>query len=84
DLAAAAAQWIRRVIAARRLGSIELVGPAPCPVERLKQRWRWHLVVKAGDTQQLSRLLTYFTRRFPIPGRAQARATADRDPVTLL
>ncbi|MGQ0538301.1 MAG: replication restart helicase PriA, partial [Gemmatimonadaceae bacterium] len=42
DLAAAAAQWIRRVIAARRLGSIELVGPAPCPVERLKQRWRWH------------------------------------------
>ena len=84
DLAIAAVDWLRRLAQSKQLGTISLVGPAPCPVERIKRRWRWHVVIKAGDPSELSRLLTYFAQRFPVPARSQSRASIDRDPVTLL
>ena len=28
---------------------VELRGPAPCPLPRLKDRYRWHLLLKGGD-----------------------------------
>ena len=84
DLAIAAVDWLRRLTEARELRTITLVGPAPCPVERIKQRWRWHVVIKATDASELSRLLTYFATRFPVPAKAQSRVSIDRDPVTLL
>ena len=39
----------------RRLGlpGVELIGPAPCPHERLRGRWRWHLIVRAEDPYPL-------------------------------
>ncbi|MGH7714172.1 MAG: replication restart helicase PriA, partial [Gemmatimonadaceae bacterium] len=84
DLALAAVDWLRRLADSKKLGSVAFVGPAPCPIERIKQRWRWHVVIKAGDSNELSRLLTYFAQRFPVPARAQARASIDRDPVSIL
>ncbi len=84
DLAAAAVDWLRRLAESKQLGTITLVGPAPCPVERIKRRWRWHVVIKGSDPREVSRLLTYFAQRFPVPARSRARASIDRDPVTLL
>jgi primosomal protein N' (replication factor Y) len=84
DLAIAAVDWLRRLIEAKGLTTISFVGPAPCPVERIKKRWRWHVVIKATDASELSRLLAYFAQRFPVPAKAQSRVSIDRDPVTLL
>jgi primosomal protein N' (replication factor Y) len=30
-------------------GAADVLGPAPCAVARVKDRWRWHCVVKAAD-----------------------------------
>jgi primosomal protein N' (replication factor Y) (superfamily II helicase) len=68
----------------RELRGLVFLGPAPCPVERIKRRWRWHIVIKGSDPSELSRLLTYFSQRFPVPARDGGRASIDRDPVTLL
>jgi primosomal protein N' (replication factor Y) len=84
DLASAAVNWLQRVVLTKKLQGITLIGPAPCPIDRIKKRWRWHVVIKAADPTELSRLLPYFAQRFPIPSKAQARASIDRDPVTLL
>ncbi|MEW5917100.1 MAG: primosomal protein N' [Gemmatimonadota bacterium] len=84
DLATATVDWLHRVIQSKNLRSVTLIGPAPCPIDRIKKRWRWHVVIKAADATELSRLLPYFAQRFPIPAKAQARASIDRDPVTLL
>jgi len=84
DLAIAAVDWLKRLAESKRLETVSFMGPAPCPIERIKTRWRWHVVIKATDANELSRLLTYFAQRFPIPTKAQARASIDRDPVTLL
>jgi primosomal protein N' (replication factor Y) len=58
-----------------------LLGPAPAPLARLKERWRWHVVLK-GAPRALGRLVRYASRRLPRP--SGTRVVIDRDPVTLL
>lgn len=38
---------------ARQLPGAEVVGPAPCPVERIRGRYRWHLLLKGSKVQEL-------------------------------
>jgi primosomal protein N' (replication factor Y) len=83
-LAIAAGEWLRALIAAREGETITVVGPAPCPVERIKNRWRWHLLLKTENPGALTRVGRYFMEKFDVPSVAQLRVTLDRDPVALL
>jgi primosomal protein N' (replication factor Y) (superfamily II helicase) len=60
-----------------------VVGPAPCPVERIKTRWRWHVLLKGDHPASLTRVGQYFMRQGPRGG-GESRVTLDRDPVALL
>ena len=82
-LAERGAEWLRRLLARRRQGML-LVGPAPCPIDRIKNRWRWHLILKAEQAGELTRVGRYFLERFEVPKTAQLRVAFDRDPVALL
>lgn len=84
DLAVAAAEWLRRLVRARESAGLTVVGPAPCPVERIKGRWRWHVLLKGEHAAELTRVGRYFLERFEIPARHALRVTLDRDPVALL
>ena len=84
DAARALAEWTRRLIDARMPGAVEVVGAAPCPVERIKQRWRWHFLVKSRETDALGRIGRYVVEHGPLPSGAELRLAWDRDPVTLL
>jgi primosomal protein N' (replication factor Y) len=84
DTAQAAVAWLQRLLAARALDAVRVIGPAPCPVDRIKQRWRWHLLVRSDDGRMLTNVLQYLAVRFPLPDRAGLRLTIDRDPATLL
>ena len=82
-LAQRGAAWIRR-LAAEHASGVSIIGPAPCPVEKIKNRWRWHVLLKAEHPGELTRLSRYFLERFEVPKRGQLRVTLDRDPVALL
>ena len=82
-LAERGAEWLRRLLARRRQG-MTLIGPAPCPIDRIKNRWRWHLILKAEQSGELTRVGRYFLERFEVPKTAQLRVALDRDPVALL
>ena len=84
DAARSLADWTRRLVATRMDGALEIVGAAPCPVERIKQRWRWHFLVKSADADALGRVGRYVVQRGPLPSAAGLRLAWDRDPVTLL
>jgi primosomal protein N' (replication factor Y) (superfamily II helicase) len=84
DLAERGAEWVRRLLARLPDGAVALVGPAPCPIERIKQRWRWHFLLKAEHPAELTRVLKYFAERFPVPKTGGLRVAVDRDPVALL
>jgi len=83
-LASDAAERLRRAIAKHR-NEITVVGPAPCPIERVKTRWRWHLLMKSSNSALLTRACRFLVERLEVPkGRSQLRVALDRDPVSLL
>lgn len=83
-LAEAAAAWLRDAVGRLGDAGMTVLGPAPCPVERIQARWRWHVLVKSREAGPLSRLARGFAARFPVPPRDGARAVFDRDPSSLL
>jgi primosomal protein N' (replication factor Y) len=82
-LALTAAAWLQQLVKQSN-GTTQIVGPAPCPIDRIKNRWRWHLLLKASHPGELSKLARYFAEKFPVSGEASLRLTIDRDPVALL
>jgi primosomal protein N' (replication factor Y) len=83
-LAIHAGEWLRELITTRAGEEVIVVGPAPCPIERIKSRWRWHVLLKNDHPGELTRVGRYFMERFEVPSTAQLRVTLDRDPVALL
>ena len=61
-------------------GRAQVLGPAPCPIPRLQNRFRRHLIVKAPTDEAISSLMTAAAEA----GDAHVRALVDRDPTALL
>src|SRR4029079_4322564 len=55
NVATSATTCVRRLLRKRPMPGITIVGPAPCPVERIKNRWRWHVLIKAEHPAELTR-----------------------------
>ncbi len=71
------AAWLSRTNAERLGGALSVLGPAPCPIERLKGQWRWHVLVKAAEPRAIGRVVRALA--------ARARGVVvDRDPESLL
>jgi primosomal protein N' (replication factor Y) len=83
DAAIEAGEWLRRVVGARAL-PVEVLGPAPAPLARIKGRWRWHLLLRSQERGPLGALLRYTARRAPHARGGAIRLVVDRDPVSLL
>ena len=78
--AAALADWCSALIERYQL-AIQVLGPAPCPLVRIKERWRWHVLLK-GRSEELGRVVRYAARRLRREG--DTRIIIDRDPMSLL
>jgi primosomal protein N' (replication factor Y) len=82
----AVAAWLRRANADVLAGVLTVLGPAPCPISRLKGRWRWHVLVKSPDQRALGRVVRAWGRSNAATAAAtrSASVVVDRDPVALL
>ena len=78
--AAVVADWCTALIERYQL-PITVLGPAPCPLVRIKDRWRWHVLLK-GPSKSLGGVVRYAARRLRREG--STRIVIDRDPVSLL
>jgi primosomal protein N' (replication factor Y) len=84
QLAVATAERLRAQLAKKRESDVTIVGPAKCPVERVKNRWRWHFMIKSRNAAQLTRVARHIAERLSVPSKGQLRVIVDRDPVSLL
>jgi primosomal protein N' (replication factor Y) len=76
------AEYLKALIGSGRVEGVHVIGPAPCPIERIKSRWRWHALLRASQQRELTRVLKYFsTHLIPKGGRL---VNPDRDPVSSL
>lgn len=77
--AAALGEALRQACDERR--GVELLGPAPCPIEKLQARYRWHLLLKASAVQDLQLVVRKALRNHDGRG---SRVALDPDPLELL
>jgi primosomal protein N' (replication factor Y) len=73
------ADWCAAMDARHGL-NLTVLGPAPCPVSRIKERYRYHVLLK-GAGNSLGRIVRALA---PRAGGSTVRLAIDRDPVSLL
>src|SRR5256886_12067115 len=76
------AAWLRRANTERLGGALTVLGRAPCPIMRLKGRWRWHVLIKSPEARPIGRVVRAWGRGRGPGGRGAV--VVDRDPVSLL
>ncbi len=54
---------LRTMLAKRSVGDIAIVGPSKCPIERIKNRWRSHFIIKSANSALLTRVSRYVAER---------------------
>jgi len=78
-----AARRIGRALEAHRPERKGIVrGPTPCPIEKIKDRFRWHLLLLAGNSRRLRDMIDLAGPAVP-KGR-RVRVAVDVDPVSML
>ncbi len=82
DAAEGVAAWLRRANTERLGGALTVLGPAPCPIMRLKGRWRWHVLIKSPEARSIGRVVRAWGRGRGVG--ARGAVVVDRDPVSLL
>ena len=67
----------------KRVGAgVEVLGPAPAPIEKLQDRFRWHVLVR-GSAAGVGRALHAAADGFETTGKG-VRVSLDRDPLNLM
>jgi primosomal protein N' (replication factor Y) (superfamily II helicase) len=80
-----AAEWLRSELDRNGPDDVQITGPAPCPVDRIRGRWRWHFLLRSERPRSLGTACRFLQYRYEVrSGRADLRLILDRDPVTLL
>jgi primosomal protein N' (replication factor Y) len=84
EAADSAAHWTRNALGQARTADVRLTGPAPCPIDRIRGRWRWHFLLRARSAKALGTICRHIQKHRLPHGKADLRLIIDRDPVTLL
>ena len=79
--AEAAARWLRTHVISG--APVDLIGPAPSPIERLHGRWRWHFLLRSASAKALGDGARRLQAEFRTRG-MDVRMAIDRDPSALL
>ncbi|MEP6743912.1 MAG: primosomal protein N' [Gemmatimonadota bacterium] len=79
--AAKLADWCHALVERTGL-TLSILGPASAALARIKERWRWHVVVR-GTSEEIGRFVRYAAPRVG-KGKREVRVVIDRDPVSLL
>ncbi len=61
---------------------MEVLGPAPAPVEKIRNLWRWHVILKGKKTKFLRKSVLEILET--IRETSNVRVDVDVDPINLL
>ncbi len=82
--AAEVTDWLCGLVDTHAKGAVDVIGPSPAPLARVKRRWRWHILIRSDDKGLLDRVIRYAMTKAPHMSAGPIRVIFDRDPVSLL
>jgi primosomal protein N' (replication factor Y) len=77
------ARWTAGAVRRLGAGSVTMLGPAPCAIDRIRDRWRWHILLRSRAPRALGAVCRALYAEHGTGGGA-TRVIVDRDPVALL
>ena len=83
EAAESLARWTADAVRQLRAGTVGLLGPAPCAIDRIRDRWRWHFLLRSHSARRLGAVCRALYETHGT-GSGAIRVTVDRDPVALL
>ncbi|MGA2409893.1 MAG: primosomal protein N', partial [Candidatus Binataceae bacterium] len=82
---AIAGQVAARLARSAKPDTLRVLGPAPAPIERIKQRYRWQVMVKSTELKELRASLAAMREAIaPAAERSAVRVAIDIDPINML
>jgi primosomal protein N' (replication factor Y) len=75
---------LRREASRLRLGENAVLGPAPPPLERVRGRYRWQVLLRSADVRALRALARVARAAEAAVHRGGARLVIDVDPYSML
>ncbi len=76
---------IEEIIQPLKTKGCRMIGPAPCPLERLQGRWRWQVLIAARDGRDRAAILTHpRLSGYFLKGSGKVRINVDVDPMNVL
>ncbi len=82
EAAESLAAWTGRTLR-RMQAPVSLLGPAPCAIDKIRERWRWHFLLRSRSARALGAACRALYTEHGT-GSGNIRVTVDRDPVALL
>lgn len=79
-----AAQKLGKILEARREEGIEVLGPAPAPLPRLKSRWRWQIILKGNKVHQMRDMVKESLTQLKESTSGRVKILLDIDPMGML
>ncbi|MFH0794818.1 MAG: primosomal protein N', partial [bacterium] len=77
--------WLKEACRRPEFSKVSIVGPAPSPITRLRDRWRWRLLIRGAERRPARELLLLAREEWEkFPGHSQVQLTLDADPLDLL
>lgn len=73
---------VRRNIKSIDRKGVDILGPAPAPIEKIKSLWRWHMILKGNNSQALRRAAAGVTDM--LHDSKDMRIDIDVDPVSMM
>jgi primosomal protein N' (replication factor Y) (superfamily II helicase) len=78
------ASRLRRRARQLDLGEDAVLGPAPPPLERVRRRYRWQILLRSADVRSLRALARSARAAMPGAARSEPRLVIDVDPYSML
>ncbi|MBI5664719.1 MAG: primosomal protein N' [Nitrospirae bacterium] len=63
-------------------GGIEILGPSPAPIEKIKNLWRWHIILKGKNAKALRQTAAVILEK--IRDVKEVKIDIDVDPINML
>ncbi len=73
-----------RILEANKEEGIDVLGPAPAPLTRIKGKWRWQIILKGSEITQMRELLKKSLSQLKEPASGRVRISLDVDPMGML